>query len=808
MNTPRIRKPVPNRLALSLLLALAAGDASATIWITTLDDPDPLLSTDTCSLRQALNSVTWPGVMYPDQAGVGSCVYDGQTNWVTLEMVPWLSNGHLMLQRGELYMNYSGRRGLMPYVVIVRGHGLVIDAHQASRVIRYEGGTSDMEGGTVILADVTLTGGRAVSSQPPPVWMNAELGGAALITNYGQLYLVRSRVTGNEADFGGGIAAVGRGEQATNFVSTVALVDSSVDHNTAYRGGGFHMRDSGGLILRSTIANNQSTRGGGGGVYALQTRPHVGANPNRFEVWNSTISGNAMLGTGWDFQYSGSAIRSYGQNISLNHATITGNTGAWSAAIDVWPGADQMPPVSITNSIISGNTMHPDVPDSPVYNPDFSQSGVPVTVTHSILGTRLASAFSSGGNAFTDTPLLGALADHGGFATSYLPLADSPALDFGDDTACATLLPYPPGGLLGNFILNNPNYNYYGLLTTADERNVSRPQGAHCDAGAVERRQGNFTIAANASGQGRVDALPLPSGAGSSGGISNCTSAGGAACGAIYVGENDIATLTFTATPATGWHLDAWSGDCIASMRNASAQLAVDGDRSCNASFAIDTHTIGGFVQGLAGSGLVLQLDGANDLTIAADGHFTFPGTLDYGTPYNVTIATQPAGQTCFIPHGSGVADHDINIMVVCAEQPIPVAVSVTIDDGADLVLPGDTPAYQIVVRNDGDATAYGVSLATHVTPAGALEAPSWSCAGDCWPAGGNGDVAVDLDIPAHAQVTVSLHGSVVAFAGASLDVSAQVTVPDGYVDATGTHAATDSNVNPIIFRNGFDGVN
>ena len=291
----------------------------------------------------------------------------------------------------------------------------------------------------------------------------------------------------------------------------------------------------------------------------------------------------------------------------------------------------------------------------------------------------------------------------------------------------------------------------------------------------------------------------MPSGAGSSGGIVNCTSAGGAGCSATFAGENDISTLTFSATSATCWHLAGWSGDCAAWQINAGAWFVVDSARICNASFAIDTRTIGGVVQGLTGSGLVLQLNGANDVPIAVDGHFAFTPVFDYGTPCIVTIAAQPTGQTCFIPHGSGVVDRDVAVAVVCSEVPIPVAVSVTIDDGAPFALPGDTPTCVITVRNDGDATAYDVAVATDVMPAGALDAPAWSC---------SGDVALTVDVPAHSQATVQLLGTVVACSGATLDVTAQMAVPDWYVDTTGVHTATDSNASPTIFRNGFDGTN
>lgn len=71
-----------------------------------------------------------------------------------------------------------------------------------------------------------------------------------------------------------------------------------------------------------------------------------------------------------------------------------------------------------------------------------------------------------------------------------------------------------------------------------------------------------------------------------------------------------------------------------------------------------------------------------------------------------------------------------------------------------------------------------------------------------------HGKVALTLDLPAHAQATMQLQGTVGSFAAATLDVSAQMSVPSWYVDSTGVHVATDSNANPTIFRNGYDNTN
>ena len=53
--------------------------------------------------------------------------------------------------------------------------------------------------------------------------------------------------------------------------------------------------------------------------------------------------------------------------------------------------------------------------------------------------------------------------------------------------------------------------------------------------------------------------------------------------------------------------------------------------------------TLGGTVSGLAGSGLVLEVNGGDDLPIPSNGSFTFETPVTSGTQYRVRVATQPA---------------------------------------------------------------------------------------------------------------------------------------------------------------------
>jgi len=91
-----------------------------------------------------------------------------------------------------------------------------------------------------------------------------------------------------------------------------------------------------------------------------------------------------------------------------------------------------------------------------------------------------------------------------------------------------------------------------------------------------------------------------------------------------------------------------------------------------------DTYTVGGQVGGLAGSGLVLQNNGGDDLPVAADGGFTFATAVASGQSYSVSVLVQPSApsQTCTVGNGSGVvgAGSVTDVAVACATDSYLVA--------------------------------------------------------------------------------------------------------------------------------------
>lgn len=103
---------------------------------------------------------------------------------------------------------------------------------------------------------------------------------------------------------------------------------------------------------------------------------------------------------------------------------------------------------------------------------------------------------------------------------------------------------------------------------------------------------------------------------------------------------------------------------------------SISGSKVTNVSISCSTlYTIGGSVTGLSGSGLVLQNNGGDNLSISADGSFIFPTALTDGSSYSVSVQNQPGSpsQTCTVSNASGtLSGADItNVSVSC---PAPVA--------------------------------------------------------------------------------------------------------------------------------------
>ncbi len=103
------------------------------------------------------------------------------------------------------------------------------------------------------------------------------------------------------------------------------------------------------------------------------------------------------------------------------------------------------------------------------------------------------------------------------------------------------------------------------------------------------------------------------------------------------------------------------------------------------------TYRIGGSVSGFAGGSLVLQLNGAEERILSANGGFQFTTALNTGAAYLVTVKTNPSApeQTCQVRDGSGtVASANVtNVVVTCEVVRYDFSIQVSGLNGTGLVM-------------------------------------------------------------------------------------------------------------------------
>ena len=108
-----------------------------------------------------------------------------------------------------------------------------------------------------------------------------------------------------------------------------------------------------------------------------------------------------------------------------------------------------------------------------------------------------------------------------------------------------------------------------------------------------------------------------------------------AAASTLTFAENGVDRITATDTSLTG------GAPGIMASGTPTADNWCGGNVSGSTPAPASTYTIGGTVSGLSGT-VVLQDNGADNLSVSSNGTFTFPTSLLAGQAYNVTVADQP----------------------------------------------------------------------------------------------------------------------------------------------------------------------
>ena len=267
------------------------------------------------------------------------------------------------------------------------------------------------------LSNLTITeneagerGAGIYNEESNPVMKNVEItknvvstyegrgGGMANYNSNPTLFQVSLLLNSSEIGGGGGMY-----NQNSNPILNHVDFDSNFGF---YRGGGMYNFESTPTLMNVSIVNN-ATIGGkdGGGIYNYKSSP---------SLTNVTISGNSAV----DGQ--GGGIYNYISSPSLTNVTLVNNiTNSLSSSSAIYhEGAGN---VTIRNSIIWGNTITTTL--NPTYTFEYSiiEGGCPDTP-----GTEICS------NVIDTDPLLGEIADNGGFTQTIALGEGSSAIDTGN----------------------------------------------------------------------------------------------------------------------------------------------------------------------------------------------------------------------------------------------------------------------------------------------------------------------------------------------------------------------------------------
>jgi hypothetical protein len=254
--------------------------------------------------------------------------------------------------------------------------------------------------GTATLSDVTISGNSSAGSN----------GGGGIYTT-GPLTLTRVSVTGNTitgTGYAGGLYLAAQS----------SLSDVNVSNNTGNQVGGILVNYSGSptTLSRVLVSNNQPLLAAtlAGGMYVT--------GGSSADLINATFSGNQEGPSASSSAAAGTQLASAG-TASLTNVTFYGVPSSQLKSVHAASGGT----ITMTNTLLANGGAAG----------NCAGVGTITSAGNNLSSDNTCSSFSSGSGDQTNTdPLLGSLANNGGFTSTHALLAGSPAINAGTNTGC------------------------------------------------------------------------------------------------------------------------------------------------------------------------------------------------------------------------------------------------------------------------------------------------------------------------------------------------------------------------------------
>jgi len=184
--------------------------------------------------------------------------------------------------------------------------------------------------------------------------------------------------------------------------------------------------------------------------------------------------------------------------------------------------------------------------------------------------------------------------------------------------------------------------------------------------------------------------------------------------------------------------------------------------------------SIGVAVTGLSGTGLVLQDNGKDNLTVTANGTFTFATLIASGGTYAVAVSTQPGNptQTCAVTGtGSGTATANVSLTITCTTNPVTATIGGMVS--------GLVANSSVILQNNGgdSLTITGNGAFTFKTPVTGADVYAVTVSTEpvspnqiCTVTGGNGTAGANVtSVVVNCVLSYSIGGTVTGVVGTGL---------------------------------------